>query len=293
MFVYEGRTSSILSATSSANSYITFNPVISHTFVEGFAGIAMPEELDDFSALASASPSHVTPEESQYLHLLAAMQYGDPDAPSCDTPAVLINRAGSTELTGTNWLLPVAAKDNYEQFFDAALNSESYRVSDEASRPLQTRLWACGWAMRRRRGRVGRGGRIVIDRVREAKPCYGDQAREIYRSALPMAAVRKRCVASESAGQGMHGVALPGIALPSQNLPYVTSVPFGQVNPSCATSVKRSYQEVMQDQNVAPYYNLEGALTFNLANEMPVRVEPVKRMILNRNTVNDQIQFFL
>ena len=221
------------------------------------------------------------------------MQYGDPDAPSCDTPAVLINRAGSTELTGTNWLLPVAAKDNYEQFFDAALNSESYRVSDEASRPLQTRLWACGWAMRRRRGRVGRGGRIVIDRVREAKPCYGDQAREIYRSALPMAAVRKRCVASESAGQGMHGVALPGIALPSQNLPYVTSVPFGQVNPSCATSVKRSYQEVMQDQNVAPYYNLEGALTFNLANEMPVRVEPVKRMILNRNTVNDQIQFFL
>lgn len=147
--------------------------------------------------------------------------------------------------------------------------------------------------MRRSRGRVGRGGRIVIDRVREAKPCYGDQAREIYRSALPMAAVRKRYVASESARQGMHGVALPGIALPSQNLSYVASVPFGQVNPSCATSVKRSYQEVMQDQNVAPYYNLEGALTFNLANEMPVRVEPVKRMILNRNTVNDQIQFFL
>lgn len=138
---------------------------------------------------------------------------------------------------------------------------------------------------------MGRGGRIVIDRVREAKPCYGDQSREIYRSSLPMAAVRKRHVASESR-QGMHGVALPGIALP-QNVSYVTSVPFGQVNPSCATSVKRSYQEVMQDQNVAPYYNLEGALTFNLANEMPVRVEPVKRMILNRNTVNDQIQFFL
>lgn len=145
MFVYEGRTSSILSATASANSYITFNPVISHTFGEGaFAGIAMPEELDDLSALASASPSHVTPEESQYLHLLAAMQYGDPDAASCDTPAVLINRAGSTELTGTNWLLPVAAKDNYEQFFDVKLNSESYRVSGEASRPLQTRLWVCG-----------------------------------------------------------------------------------------------------------------------------------------------------
>ena len=253
----------------------------------------MPEELDDFSALTSASPSHVTPEESQYLHLLAAMQYGDPDAASCDTPAVLINRAGSTELTGTNWLLPVAAKDNYEQFFDTKLNSESYRVSSEASRPARTRLWVLRRAMRCRRGRVGRGGRIVIDRVREAKPCYGDQSTEIYRSSLPMASVRKRRATGESSKQGMQDVALPGIALPSQNVSYVTSVPFGQFNASCATSVKRSYQEVMQDQNVAPYYNLEGALTFNLANEMPVRVEPVKRMILNRNTVNDQIQFFL
>ena len=32
MFVYEGRTSSILSATSSANAYATFNPVASHGF---------------------------------------------------------------------------------------------------------------------------------------------------------------------------------------------------------------------------------------------------------------------
>ena len=32
MFVYEGRTSSILSATSSASAYATFNPVASHGF---------------------------------------------------------------------------------------------------------------------------------------------------------------------------------------------------------------------------------------------------------------------
>ena len=49
----------------------------------------------------------------------------------------------------------------------------------------------------------------------------------------------------------------------------------------------------MQDENVEWYVNLEENLKFNLANEMSVRVEPVKRMILSRNTANDQIQFIL
>ena len=34
MFVYEGRTSSILSATSSANAYTTFKPMISRAYDE-------------------------------------------------------------------------------------------------------------------------------------------------------------------------------------------------------------------------------------------------------------------
>ena len=69
--------------------------------------------------------------------------------------------------------------------------------------------------------------------------------------------------------------------------------PFNRTNPECATSVKRTFQEVMQDQNHVSFCNCENALSFNLSSEMMVHVEPVKRMILSRNNVNDQIQFFL
>lgn len=148
-----------------------------------------------------------------------------------------------------------------------------------------------------RRGRVGRGQRILLDRVREPKPLYGDASHEIYRSSLPVAAVRKHFAARRreegAAASAVQGVALPGIALPSQNVAYGGLAPFGRFNPSCATGVKRSYQEVMQNEDVELYVNLEENLKFNLANEMSVRVEPVKRMILNRNTANDQIQFIL
>ncbi len=58
-------------------------------------------------------------------------------------------------------------------------------------------------------------------------------------------------------------------------------------------SVKRSYQEVMPSETALPYCNIDTSLSFNLASEMLVRVDPVKRLILSRNTANDQVQFFL
>lgn len=46
MFVYEGRTSSILSATSSANAYTTFKPMITRAYDESrfFTKSIMNEE---------------------------------------------------------------------------------------------------------------------------------------------------------------------------------------------------------------------------------------------------------
>lgn len=305
MFVYEGRTSSILSTTSSANAYSTFNPMISHSFGENyFGGIGMMDEPDDLASLSSSSQPRLTPDELHYLQLLAAVQQDTHEAPSYETPALVVNRAGSTETSGTNWLLPVAAKDNYEHFFTSTLNTHSF-LAFPSSDPLQTRLYALARALTSRRGRVGRSRRILLDRLRESRPRYGDQSHEIYRSCLPVAAVRKHFSArgSEEGGMssavqgvGLPGIALPsqpGIALPSQNVAYGGPAPFGRFNANCATGVKRSYQEVMQDENVEWYVNLEENLKFNLANEMSVRVEPVKRMILSRNTANDQIQFIL
>lgn len=138
---------------------------------------------------------------------------------------------------------------------------------------------------------MGRGGRIVIDRVSEPKPFYGDPSHEIYRSTLPISAVRARPAKKESS---VPGIVLPGATeIAAAALPTAVLPAFNRVNPECATSVKRTYQEVMQDQNHVSFCNCEGALTFNLASEMTVHVEPVKRMILSRNNVNDQIQFFL
>lgn len=62
--------------------------------------------------------------------------------------------------------------------------------------------------MRRRRGRVGRGGRIVIDRVSESKPGYGDLSHEVYRGTLPVSAVRAR--PSRKAESSIPGIVLPG-----------------------------------------------------------------------------------
>lgn len=297
MFVYEGRTSSILSTTSSANAYSTFNPMISHSFGENyFGGVGAMDEPDDLASLSAASQPRLSPDELQYLQLLAAVQQDTREEPSYLTPALVVNRAGATETSGTNWLLPVAAKDSYEHFFASSLNTHSF-LAFPAAQPAQTRLYALGRPPMCRRGRVARGRRILLDRVREPRPLYGDASREVYRSCLPMAAVRKHFCARRSDGGGapsaVQGVGLPGIALPSQNVAYGAPAPFGRFNASCATGVKRSYEEVMQDENVELYVNLEENLKFNLANEMSVRVEPVKRMILNRNTANDQIQFIL
>ena len=140
LFVYEGRTSSILSTTSSANAYSTFNPMISHSFGENyFGGVGMMDEPDELASLSAASQPRLTPDELQYLQLLAASQQDTREEPSYETPALIVNRAGSTETSGTNWLLPVAAKDNYEHFFTSTLNTHSF-LAFSASQPLQTRL---------------------------------------------------------------------------------------------------------------------------------------------------------
>ena len=269
----------------------------------------MTHSIDEVAALTTTTVTHISQEEKHYIQLLALAQMGGRVAAGrfvrCEAPAVVINQAGATETTGVNWLLPVAAKDSYQSFFTPRVNDQSYCVGTREPLPQRVRLWVRSGRVRRRRGRVGRGGRIVIDRVSELKPGYGDQSHEVYRATLPVSAVRSR--PSKKAESSIPGIVLPGandIATPAlpvlPAMPAVPAVPavpslppFNRTNPECATSVKRTFQEVMQDQNHVSFCNCERALTFNLSSEMTVHVEPVKRMILSRNNVNDQIQFFL
>lgn len=57
--------------------------------------------------------------------------------------------------------------------------------------------------------------------------------------------------------------------------------------------VKRAYEEVAPNESAISYCNMDASMSFNLASEMLVRVDTVKRLLLTRNTSNDQIQFFL
>ena len=140
-----------------------------------------------------------------------------------------------------------------------------------------------------RRGRVGRGGRIIIDRLSEPKPLFGNVSHEIYRGSLPMGGVR---YTPRTKGQtGSHLPDLPSLDGPASNM-VMAPVAFNRCPPE-KSSMKRSYQEVMPTETALPYCNIDTSLSFNLASEMFVRVDPVKRLILNRNTANDQVQFFL
>ena len=101
--------------------------------------------MDEITALTSASSlSHVTPEEKQYLQLLALAQLGGvfdgEQFVRCATPAVVINQAGSTETTGANWLLPVAARDSYAQFACSRLDVSTYALEKTSRLPRRTRL---------------------------------------------------------------------------------------------------------------------------------------------------------
>ena len=120
--------------------------------------------------------------------------------------------------------------------------------------------------MRRRRGRVGRGGRVWIDRLSERKPLFGNVTHEVYRGDLPMAAVR-----------------------------YTPREKTEETNPLVPSrlGVKRAYEEVAPNESAISYCNMDASMSFNLASEMLVRVDTVKRLLLTRNTSNDQIQFFL
>lgn len=137
---------------------------------------------------------------------------------------------------------------------------------------------------------MGRGNRILIDRVREERPLFGDQSQEIYRGTLPMSAVRMRPLVKKeepAISEAVSGIALPGMEKPQ------TSYGFNRFNELKSTQVKRYYEEVMQDHNSIRYCGFEAALNFSQSSEMPVHVEPSKRLLLRRNTVNDQIEFFL
>jgi singapore isolate B (sub-type 7) whole genome shotgun sequence assembly, scaffold_2 len=140
-----------------------------------------------------------------------------------------------------------------------------------------------------RRGRVGRGGRIIIDRLSEPKPRFGNMSHEIYRGTLPMAAVRYKPSSKDQSGSLLPD--LTSLDAPVSNM-VMAPVVFNRCAPE-KLSVKRSYQEVMPSETALPYCNIDTSLSFNLASEMLVRVDPVKRLILSRNTANDQVQFFL
>ena len=90
---------------------------------------------------------------------------------------------------------------------------------------------------------------------------------------------------------GSHLPDLPSLDAPASNM-VMAPVAFNRCPPE-KSSMKRSYQEVMPTETALPYCNIDTSLSFNLASEMFVRVDPVKRLILNRNTANDQVQFFL
>ena len=129
--------------------------------------------------------------------------------------------------------------------------------------------------MRRRRGRVGRGGRVWIDRLSERKPLFGNVTHEVYRGDLPMAAVRYT----------------PREKTEETN-PLVPSLEFNRHLPE-RLGVKRADEEVAPNESAISYCNMDASMSFNLASEMLVRVDTVKRLLLTRNTSNDQIQFFL
>lgn len=86
--------------------------------------------------------------------------------------------------------------------------------------------------------------------------------------------------------------AVSGIALPGMEKPLISNE-FNRFNELKSTQVKRYYEEVMQDHNSIRYCGFEAALNFSQSSEMPVHVEPSKRLLLRRNTINDQIEFFL
>ena len=161
MFVYEGRTSSMLSATASANAYSTFNPLASRSFGdtrfnlgmtsindEWASGRGVMGSIDEMTALTTTTVTHISPEENHYIQLLALAQMGGrltrEGFVPCETPTLVINQAGATETTGVNWLLPVSAKDSYQFFYDNRVNDHSYLVTPRESLPRRTRLWELG-----------------------------------------------------------------------------------------------------------------------------------------------------
>ena len=158
-----------------------------------------------------------------------------------------------------------------------------------------------------RRSRVGRGKRLIIDRLPENKPLYGSGVHEVYRGSIPITAVRYAPPPPSSsinpsanttlmvelmAGESSGNLPTTGNSTNTANTGYPPLPEFNRSNPVNA-GVKRRYQEMMPNETALPSCNLDPLLTFNLASEMVVHVDKVKRLVLTRNSTNDQVQFFL
>jgi hypothetical protein len=153
MFVYEGRTSSILSANSSANTFATFNPLANRNFDGRFGGMMTMEEWGCLVGVTRSveevagnvlNANQMTQEERHYLQLLAVSQLGGVITAGkftpTESPAVLVNQAGSSEISGNNWLLPVSCPSSYGHYFDVRMNDQSFRTSS-APNLVRVRLY--------------------------------------------------------------------------------------------------------------------------------------------------------
>ena len=163
-----------------------------------------------------------------------------------------------------------------------------------------------------RRSRIGRGKRLIIDRLPENKPLYGSGVHEVYRGSIPITAVRYAPPLPPSSSSS-------SLIQTSSNTTLMTELMAGEVKGNLSTTtnstntvnagypplpefnrsnpvnlgVKRRYQEMMPNETALPSCNLDPLLTFNLSSEMVVHVNQVKRLVLTRNSTNDQVQFFL
>lgn len=176
-----------------------------------------------------------------------------------------------------------------------------------------------------RRSRVGRCNRLIIDRIPENKPLYGSGVHEIYRSAPPIAAVRYAPSSpfpsspsttttnnNNNNNSSATSTTLTSLSLSDPTSTYPTSKGYGRNNdrttgnanafagvfefnkcPPANPGIKRQYWEMMPSESSRTYCNIDPCFAFNMASEMTVHVDKVKRLFLTRNVANDQVQFFL
>lgn len=123
----------------------------------------------------------------------------------------------------------------------------------------------------RLRGRVGRGGRIMIDRIPQSSSLYGVSVHETYTQPLPVSGVRK---------------------LPNERVkPVVRYKP--QLEAQGMANTVSELKGVAVGLGDLQNHDLETVFSMNVNQETEVQVELADRLTFNRSTNNDQIQFVL